>query len=422
MNSRVTIGIALGESSLTASWVDGRSARRWHGTMESIAATELRLDVMRSAFAELRLAVGAGARVALSIAILPPLARVRHVVLPRMSNDERRLALSHAAERHFLGLGESVLCAVERLGRGTRSAVPFLAAAVPAGLIADITALTTELGWKVDRILPAHSAWLTAALERWPSVRRGRACIIVEGDAETTVLQLNAGSLTLVRRVRVCDPTPTSADGDSEIERKVIPSATGEAAPAAIAAHHAMRARWLEIVPDAERKARDIRDIRFSRRLVIAAVACIIAAAGVYRWSLARQLDAVAAERAMLRARVERAIAAHDSLAELGHGTAAIESLEQSAPRWSAVLSRIAIELPPDVLVDVFRGDADSVTMQGQATNASGVFSALRGTQGVVSVRSNAPIQQELLAGHESSERWTLTLHVAHAAAARDGK
>jgi hypothetical protein len=58
--------------------------------------------------------------------------------------------------------------------------------------------------------------------------------------------------------------------------------------------------------------------------------------------------------------------------------------------------------------------------MQGQATNAAAVFGALRAAPGVTSVRSNAPIRQELVAGHETSEHWTATLHVAHGDAVRD--
>jgi hypothetical protein len=416
----VRVGIAIGERELVASW-RGRGAGRIGDRAWNIALADgPSRDALACGVSQLRQELGNPGRVVASLAILPPLARIRRIELPRMSDEDRRLAVSRSAERYFLGLGDCVLCAIEPLGRGTRSAAPFLAAGVSVGLIANVSAVMMEIGWTIDRIVPAHSAWLSLALARWPSLRRGDASVVVKGSAETTVLQLKGGSLAMARRVRPCDPISTSASGDEPPIRCQVISQDADEPAAAVAAHYVGRTRRLELVPEAERQVRTLRERRVVRHLVAAAAACMVFAAGAYRWSLARQLESVSAERAVLRVRVARAMAARDSLAELVRTASAIANLDASAPRWSAVLSRIAITLPTDALIDVFRGDADSVSMQGQATNAAAVFGALRGAAGVTSVRSNAPIRQELVAGHEASERWMLTLRVAHGDAARD--
>src|SRR4029078_11311301 len=123
-------------------------------------------EAIEHSLSQLRQELGNPGRVVVSLAVLPPLLRFRRIQLPRMSNEDRRLAVSRSAERYFLGLGDCVLCAIQPLGGGTRSAAPFLAAAVSAALITDLSAVVAEFGWEIDRILPAHSAWLSAGLAR----------------------------------------------------------------------------------------------------------------------------------------------------------------------------------------------------------------------------------------------------------------
>ena len=91
--------------------------------------------------------------------------------------------------------------------------------------------------------------------------------------------------------------------------------------------------------------------------------------------------------------------------------------LENSAPRWSAVLSRIAIALPESTELSSIHAESDSATVEGQARDASIVVSALQRTPGVTAARPTSPIVRELSADQVAVERWRLVLRVDHHAA-----
>jgi hypothetical protein len=413
MKRRVRVGVAVGSSSIAAAWRDGAEDREWHFETKAESNGLPSLESLRIALTELRerARLGVGSRIA--IAVLPPLSRIRHIELPRMRDDERRLAVERSAERHFLGLAEPVLCATYTLGRGSRSIVPFLVAGVPSQLIRDLSQVVSELGFAIERTVPAQAAWAQAAIERWPKARRGTATIQVAHADEQTLARLESGRLRSTRRLR--PGAAESAVGDNP--QFSIGVAEGECA-AIVAARAALSRVALEWLSDAEREKRKRRAARVPRVLVGVAAALAIVSAASYRMGLSRDRQVVAAQRVHLHAKLTGAMAARDTLTALSTATKAIATLERSAPRWSAVLSQAAVGLPSDASIASLRAEGDSVMMSGQASNAAGVFAALRGAPGIVGIRSTAPIRQELAAGQQANERWTLTIHVAHDVAA----
>jgi hypothetical protein len=110
-------------------------------------------------------------------------------------------------------------------------------------------------------------------------------------------------------------------------------------------------------------------------------------------------------------------MAARDSLATLNETLNAIASLEQSSARWTALLGRVATSLPREASLTSMRADGDSASFDGEAANASLVFSALRTAPGILAVSPAAPIRQETAPGAPPIERWMISTRVDHRAA-----
>jgi hypothetical protein len=398
--ARLKVGLAIGDHDATAVWRDDKGQFRSFTTAVTDASDE---GAWRDVFAESRAMLGIGRPVQLFVAILPPLARVRRIVLPPMSAEDARSAIARAPGKHFLGIAEPVVCAVEKGDGG------YLAAVVPVVVIDALGAAAAEIGWPVARAVPAQNAWSAQALRRWPALRRGRGEIIVRGDREVSVLQFTNARLALVRRHRASAPdlesTHTLAEDSAEA--------------ATVAAEGASGARALEFISDATRRSRSAQARRIANGLAAAAAVCLLAAGGVYRLAQARQLAAIDAERARIKPAVDRAIRVRDSLMIVATTVRSLDSLERTSPRWSGVIGQVARAMPKQAFVAALHAEGDSASMEGQAQNAAEVFGALRTAPGILSVRPTAPIRQEVLAGQPPVERWIATARVDHAATTR---
>jgi hypothetical protein len=89
-----------------------------------------------------------------SVALVPPLVRVRHIALPPLREAERRRVLERDAGRYFVGLGEPHIVGSVALTRRTIP-VSVFAAAAPARLIEEIEAAVAAAGWVLAAIVPA---------------------------------------------------------------------------------------------------------------------------------------------------------------------------------------------------------------------------------------------------------------------------
>src|SRR5205809_899740 len=91
------IGVAIGTDVIAACW--GMS--RWHSGLPNGPTA----DALSDAASALKRLIGSSRRVSASVAILPPLVQVKRIELPRMSDEDRRLAVTTNILRYFVGLG-----------------------------------------------------------------------------------------------------------------------------------------------------------------------------------------------------------------------------------------------------------------------------------------------------------------------------
>ena len=408
MTFRLRLGVAIGAHEFAASWC----GRYWETLLPAGPTSEAIRDVTE----ELKRLIGLRQRASLSVAILPPIAKVRRVTLPRMNGNDLRLALTTNARQYFIDVGDAPVCGAASPTKSSRRAPPpVLAFAADSTAIDSIvTGLTTER-WTIDRIVPAQFAWANSTIRRDPRLVKGTARVGVRLHNELNVLELQSGSLVGVRRYR--------ASGNTlEMEFAGNWHLTGDDAgqtPAILAATGARAARRFEILPAAVCRARATRDRRASTALFILTCATAVGAATEYRLRLQHQLTAIAARRSAIRPRAAHALASRDSAEALAERTTAMQRLVGSASRWSAVLSHIAIALPEDVELRSIRAEADSLAVEGSSAEASRVVSVLQRTPGVKTTRLASPIVRESLDGEKSIEQWRLALRIDHHAAVR---
>ena len=441
-SARLDVALALDATGIDALWRD-RSGReeRWSCTFESN-----NVGVLASAFAALEAALGAPGRVRLRVALMPPLAMLRRVELPRMSHDERRMVIARQAERWFVSAGQPLVTAhrVLRTRRGKPS--PILVAAAPSGIVEALYAAAAERGWSVGMILPAQIAWQLFAARTWRGIRAARAGVVVCGRGELSLLQLDHGDLIIVRRCRVGafahvraavvanapsereSPLPVALIGPSVDHARLISELDGAASclpgsndqaisDSGLAALRGLQwatpnASMLELTTEARRTSGERRTKRFSSNLIAAAAALCLAAAGLRLVGVHRELAAVRAARDSQHARVERAMVLRDSLATLTSRLEALSALEAQSPRWSGIIARVAGRLPADAHLVGFHALGDSLVLDGQAENAAGVFTAMHDGAGLSSITAAAPIRQEVVPGQPTVEHWTMLARV----------
>ena len=403
MTSRVHVGVAVGFHEFAASW----GTHYWETTLP-VGPTP---DAIRDATSELKGRIGLRRRVSVSVALLPPIVQVRRVVLPRMSNNDLRLALTTNAKQFFIGLGEAPVCGVARLASTRRiAACPALAFAASSEDIESVVTGLAAQGWTLDRIVPAQFAWAGFIVRANRRLARGRVRIGVHLRDEMNLLELESGFLVRTRRYRVSRRIPTS---ESVCDFHLVGDQAGQT-PALIAAAGAKKTGRFQILPDAVSRARGARDRNVSILLAALASANLLGAAIVYRARLHDQLAEIASRRSALHSRASLALTYRDSARALADRITSIAQLEGSTLRWSAVLSRVAIALPEGAELISVRATADSLTLEGQSAEASSVVSALERTTGVETTRMISPIVRESTDGGEPMERWRLAIRVSH--------
>jgi hypothetical protein len=342
--------------------------------------------------AQVRQAVRPDDRVALYVALMPPLVKVRCVELPHMTADDARRAVSRNGGRYFTDVREPLTIAARQT-----SGSAWMVAAAPAAIVSDIYEGAEAFGWDVAAIVPSHAAWARAG---------GEGLVSISAEHETTILDVRGGELRQVRRARANAALPPELAGARAI------ASSGEEA-ARLATSHATKAVTLDLVPDSVRLGRSVVARRLGWSLVGASAALLVLSAGLTLWGERRELNALRARRAELRPLVQQALVHRDTLVETSDRVNAIAALEQDGERWSAVIARVAEALPGDAYLTAFRGEADSVSLEGQASSAAGVFAAMRSTPGLLAVRASAPVRQEGGVGQPVVERFTMGARVS---------
>lgn len=330
-------------------------------------------DDIAETIGRVRAQAGSRAPGTLEIALLPPVAQLRFVTLPAMPEDDARKVVARNVSRYFPDVAEAQTIAVSRTAAG------WLVAAAPAAVITAIHAAAATQGSEIGAIVPAPVLWARAA-------RDGK--VAVAHSSQTTVLDVRRGSIRGVRRFSPRAPLPPElanvriiAHDDEEAVRLSTTARQGAAV--------------LDLVPDNVRVERARTMKRAAWLLAGASAAVLVLGAGIILWGEHRELAAVRAHRAAIRAQVQGALAGRDTLIGLTEHVSTIAGLQRSTHEWSSVIALVAAALPLDASLTAFHGEADSIALEGQAAEAAGVFAAMRAAPGIAAVRASAPVRQE---------------------------
>lgn len=330
--------------------------------------------------------------------LMPPDVQVRRIELPRMSAGDARRVVERNVAKYFPDATGPMCIAVERV-RGSHTA--WIAAAVPAAALA-CAYQSGGADAEVDAAIPAQASWAVAA---------GEGAVLVHHADIAWRIEAASGQLTAVRRA-------PAALAHTLGPARVLARTDDEALRAAILNAH--RVRSLHLVPEAVRRQRAQGAARISRFAAVTAAALLVMSAGVNLWGERRELDVLRERRASHADAVRQALALQETLLGAADRVNAIAQADAAAERWSAVVAQVAGALPPDAHLTAFRAEADSVSLAGQATNAAGVFAAMRMAPGIVAVRATAPVRQEGT-GDAVVERFLLGARVDPRAALGNG-
>jgi hypothetical protein len=378
-------------------------------------------------------------RVRVCVALLPPLCEVRLVELPPLRPEEVEQVLRREAGRHFLGRGRALVVGGRSFPpAGREGRAPVLGAAAPRALVEALQRAVEARGWELERIVPAHAAWLHALEEAAPPVQgtaeEARLRLLVAVEADTAhVLRMSGDAPDQIRRLPAADLAgileaagPTAGRVlllGTEAQRVVLARALaevgwqpvpleGSTSPRVQAARNAAEASP-EIVPAPLASARRERNRQLTKRLAAASVVTLLAAAAVHLWGAAGELRRVTRERGELRAAVMPALEARDSLDRMTERLATLETLGRESSRWSYSLVELAVLLPPETHLISLRAAGDTAVVEAAGGRAGDALAALSGAPSLRDVRLEGPIERDIEDGSTSRERFTLSALLA---------
>jgi hypothetical protein len=452
------LDVALGAREMTVELpgADGRLSIEW----ALPAAPDDPGPALLRAFVELEAALPGGEtaeeepraeRLRVRVALLPPLADARLVRLPPLRAEEVDAVLRRDAARHFIGSARPLVVAGERLGRGGGEGPGLvLAVAAPRALMDALQRAVEARGWELDRIVPAHPAWLHALEEVKPAPSSSgapegappaaRLLVAVEGET-AHVIRVVGDVPDRIRRVPASDAAAVAeaagpgggralllAEGDARVALAGALQAAGWAlarptqprSAAAEAARHAGSAT-LELVPPPLAWARRERSRRVTVRMVAAAVVMLALAAAVHLAGTSRAFRSVQRERAELREAVAPALAARDSLDRMTTRLETLRGLGRESSRWTFSLVEMSMLLPSETHLIALRAVADTAVIEAEGGRAGDALAALRSASSLHDVRLEGAIQREIEGGTTTRERFTLSAVLAPRAGASRG-
>jgi hypothetical protein len=378
------------------------------------------------------------------VALLPPLSEARLVELPGLRSEEIAPVLRRDASRHFIGGSRDLVVGAARVAgsSGSSSSMVF-AAAAPASFLSALRSTIEIRGWAMDRIVPAHAAWV-AALRRLAPLRAGRSGsaapavrVLVAVVGETAhLIRLSGDGIDQIRKFPAADvagivdgagsqpgnalvlgddPSRSDAAGRSTIAAGLKSAGWVPVAPpavhssAAASAAHDVEAAVPEIVPDFVAAVRHQQGRRVTARLFTAANVILLTAAAVHYWGTARVLELLGSERAELSALVTPAMAQRDSLFRLEARLAELQALEAQARGWTSSLVELSVALPPETYLMSLRAAGDTVVLDAVGGRAGEALAALNSSRSLSDVRLEGTIQREIEGGTTARERFTLS-------------
>ena len=366
---------------------------------------------------ELRAAAGAGGH-RLYVALMPPLAHVRCLTLPGLTEDEASRLVARDVSR-FLPARDTQLIA-EVQGTGRRRGSPFLFVGAPSALLEVIADAARSTGWSLGGCVSATLAW--AAVASPASSRDEEAEIVVCLTTHVELLRLRRGFLAEIRRLPISAAERTQTSLRELLAERGIELAVGAISvlsPDEAAMHAARFARQARprLLPAAEQLLVRRRSSRASTLRFVAAAVLLASGGVVETWGVARDRTRIANTRRQLRANLEQAIAVRESLAIASERLGAVRAMQVGGRRWSAQLAGLAERLPADAYLVSLDATSDSIHLEGAAARASTVFGALAAVPGLSNIRPEGPIRQDLHGGDAGMEHFALAARLSGYAA-----
>ena len=371
---------------------------------------------------------------------------MRRLELPPLTDEETRRVIERSAGRYFTDVREPQTVGVVRLTHQLRRTGIVVAAAAPARLIDAILGAAHAAGWSVERIVPAHAAWAAGARAQWSQLGRESAQLAVLREDATELVRIEHGAIAATRQFgaastrldQVVDAVADSGDGsgplplltigpDHRRDELIAPLrdrgiTLGDRAarwramsesPEAMAAAFAPDARDFDLLPRAAHAVRDHRTRRTAAWLTAAAALLLLVGAAARLWDAKRELAALQAKRAEIRAAVNEVAQARGMIDAIQRRVAALTPLESSATHWSAVLTEVAGHLPRDAYLVTVRGAADTLLVEGLAGRAAGTFEALERAPTIRAVQPAGAIRRDVTADGVPVERFIIAARLA---------
>jgi hypothetical protein len=435
----VRTGVAVSATSLCAADIRlrGRSGGEWRARLDPPNGDSGWPSLSSALGALAREVGGAGT---LAVSLMPPLTEVRRIELPPLRDDELHRLLARNATRYFVNARVPQVVGAARIGRARRGGPgPVMAAAASSRLVAAIHAAAADAGWVIESIAPAESAWAAASSTLWPGFARDAAYAVVAHDDRTDVLQLERGQLVSVRRFRGgAADAPMIADSvgpaarvglaGEPSQRRALAASLEQFGirPLAPAPQSAVLADGGDLLA-AQFAGADAGPVlrsedsaaadrastsRIAARFAGAAAALLVLAAGIELWGVKHELREIRDERAALRGQIAATLVGRTTLDATYRQVAALNAIERTAPRWSAVIASLSEAIPEDAYLTAIRARQDSLMVDGLGEHAARVFDALNGTAGLTEVRAAAPVRREAQDDGPALEHFTIAARV----------
>lgn len=298
----------------------------------------------------------------LHVALAAPWTSPREVALPSMRSHEARAVLTRDVTRHFPTPRSMPVIGVRALRAGA-----WLACEADGIVLDVVMRAARHAGFDDVRFAAAVGAWAHAA-----GSASGRVFAV---DGEAAVIHAARGRITRLRRCRTADlglPAPSPAPTDALPE----------------AARHAPWNAEPELVSAGASRAREAQVVSTVRQLARIGLVSLAAAGALLWWGGQRRVATLEARREALRPALQPVLAARDSLTYATDILDELARAERDAPRWSERVWTLASVLPDDAHFTSWRGEGDSLVIEGRAGDAAAVMERLRMARGVDGIRA----------------------------------
>ena len=374
----------------------------------------------------------------LAVALLPPVATVRRVALPPLSDRDLQNHLDRRGARYVPYPVEGWSAAAAAPEASGARASPRWIALGDGSRVEAVYRVADQLGLRVRCVAPAVVAW-RRMLSDEPSIA-DRATLVVVGSGE----RANAGVLhalwtasdgTLryrrfpwtdvgLQALKAAAPPSVSCRPLADDERSVgalaawlneaeIATSPLDGRGNADAAQEA--ARWIRnergpwLVPPPVR-ARAARAGRWRVGALLAASACLLLASGLARtWGLERELGALRDERASIAPLVVQALSLEERVRRLEGALDELGRVQGESPRWSEVLADLTTGLPRSAYLASLRTVGDTLHVDAVATDVVAAYRALERMPRILELRPVTAVQRQPIEGDRMIERVTLS-------------